>query len=221
MNYVALFSVLSLLMTGCSFERTMKLDARLSVPPAVRQSPLHIGVYYSREYIEFTKKLEMTACGPNGRRDGTGVFFIFPLGVASRDLFDQITAGMFTAVTRMPDPSSTVSQSLSLDGYLAPEIESFEWDMACSKAYFSAGNLVANITYVIKLYSHNGQFVTSMSIHGSGAVQPKPCFRNCRDSLVTEQAMQDAMAKFMIEFYEQQEVKPWFLTLDKGRGAIK
>jgi len=45
-HFMALFITLILCVAGCSVERSLKLDARLPLPPAVKPAPLHIGVYY-------------------------------------------------------------------------------------------------------------------------------------------------------------------------------
>jgi len=218
-NYIALFTALFLFIAGCSIERNLKLDARVPLPPAVKQIPLHIGVYYSPEFIEYTKKIELVGCGPNGRRDKTGIFFIFPVGNASRDLFDQIFTSIFATVTRMSDLSNSFSDNPAVDGFLEPRIKSFDWDTACSQNYLSTGHLSARVNYVIDLHDPDGNLVISMPIEGRSKEKPKVCFgEGCKDSIVAEQAMQDAIAKFMINFGEQPDVKQWLSTRVSAPG---
>jgi hypothetical protein len=202
-----LITILVLLVAGCSVERNLKLDARLPLPPAIKQIPFHMGVYYSPEFIGYTKNFELIACGPNGRRDRTDIFFKFPVGTASRDIFDQIIESMFITITRT---SSPISNTSPVDALLEPQIELFDWDMVCSKDYLSTGIISARISYVINLYSGPDlHLVASMRVEGRSAEKPELCFRDCRDSIAAEQAMQDAMARFITEFYEQPEVKRW------------
>jgi hypothetical protein len=202
-----LITILVLLVAGCSVERNLKLDARLPLTPVIKQIPFHMGVYYSPEFIGYTKNIELIACGPNGRRDRTDIFFKFPVGTASRDIFDQIIESMFITITRT---SSLISNTSPVDALLEPQIELFDWDMVCSKDYLSTGIISARISYVINLYSGpDRHLVASMRVEGRSAEKPELCFRDCRDSIAAEQAMQDAMARFITEFYEQPEVKRW------------
>lgn len=217
-GFMVLLIALNLFAAGCSVERSLKLDARLPLPPAVKQVPLHIGVYYSPEFIDYTKKIEFIGCGPSGRRDSYGIFFIFPVGAASRDLFDQVAAGMFAAVTRVADPSQPFREASSLDGLLELRIESFDWGTMCTKDYFSTLKFTANVRYVIDLYNSGGSSVASMRVEGLGIEKLKPCLVDCKESLAVERAMQDAMAKFMIEFNEQPEVKEWLSTRKAAGG---
>jgi hypothetical protein len=219
--YTLLFTSLILLITGCSVERNLKLDARVPLPPAFQKIPLHIGVYYSPEFVEYTKKLEMLSCGPHGRRDRFDIFFIFPIGAASKDLFDQITASMFTKVTVTSVPSRSLNTALPLDEILEPEVDFFKWDTLCSKDYFSEGKMAAAVGYTIRVYGPDGRPLTKILVKGLSIEKPKLCFRDCRDSLVTEKAIQDAMAKFMVEFPEQPAVRQWLSTAVKRSGKVQ
>ena len=206
----SLIAALILLVSGCTLERTLKLDARLPLPPAVNQIPLRVGVYYSPEFVEYTQKYELIGCGPNGRRDKTSFFFIFPVGAASSDLFDQISKSMFTSVTRSSSLTQSMGNTLPIDGILEPRIISFNWDTVCSSDYLSTGAYLATVSYVINLYdSPEGRLVDSIRVDGRATVKPKLCFTNCKESLGTDLAMQEAMAKFMIKFYEHPEIKLW------------
>jgi len=206
-------AVFILFLAGCSIERTLKLDARLPIPPAVKQYPLHVGVYYSPEFVEYTKKIELIGCGPNGRRDRFGIFFAFPIGTATRDLFDQIIANMFKAVTRMSIPQDSSGNVQSVDGIFEPRIESFTWDTVCTKDYFSTGQFSTTVSYVIDLYDPEGHLVLSMYVEGRGVEKPKLCFGDsCNVSIGAKLAIQDAMAKFMTDFEEQVEAKRWLET---------
>jgi hypothetical protein len=207
MSYRTLVIAFILIMTGCSLERTVKLDTRLPHPPAVKQMPLHMGVYYSPEFLGYTERKQLIMCGPSGRRDPSGIYFIFPVGTASRDLFDQIIGSMFTEITSMTGPLTDTS---SVDALLEPQIEFFDWDMVCSKDYLSTGIISAKVSYVIHLYNGpDRHLVASLHVEGRSSEKPELCFKECRDSLAAEQAMQDAMARFITEFYEQPEVKRW------------
>jgi hypothetical protein len=226
--YCALFITLILLVAGCSYERTLKLDARLPLSPAVKQNPLHIGVYYSPEFVEYTKKIELIGCGPPGRQDHYDIFFTFPLGIASRDLFEQIIASMFTTVTIMPNPPHSSCNTPSVDGVLEPLIISFGWGMSCSQDYLFTGKISANVSYIINLYDPDGHLIVSMYVEGRGIEKPKLCFGDrcnsrfaAESSIAAEQAMQDAMAKFMVEFQEQPEVKQWLSSFVSPPGEHK
>jgi hypothetical protein len=205
-----LLTALALLTAGCSFERNIKLDARLPLPPAFKQMPLNIRVYYSPEFVGYTKKIELIGCGPNGRKDKTGIFFIFPIGTSSRDLFDQIIESMFTSVTRTSGASLSFSNTQSIDGLLELRIESFDWETECTRDYLSTGRFLARVSYVINLYdSPDGRLLSSIRVEGQGTEDPRLCLKDCKDSIAAEQAIQDAMAKFMTDFQKQPEVRAW------------
>jgi hypothetical protein len=207
-NYIALFTTLFLLVTGCSVERNIKIDARLSLPPVVRQLPLHIGVHYNPEFIEFTNKFELIGCGPNGRRDKTYIFFIFPIGVASRDFFEQCISGMFASVQPISDPHQFSKQLSPIDGWLEPKIESFNWETDCTNDFLSDFRFISSIAYSVNLYDSNSQLVTSIKFRGLSFVNVKD-FKFQDNSLGAERAIQDAMGKFMIDFYDLPEVQQW------------
>jgi hypothetical protein len=224
----ALITVIILLVAGCSFERTLKLEARLPPSPTVKQNPLHIGVYYSPEFVEYTKKIELLGCAPSGVLEKTGLIFTFPIGTASRDLFDQSISSMFKTVTRMSNPPHASSNTPSVDGVLEPRINSFGWGTLCSHNLFSTGKLSANVSYFINLYDSEGHLVVSMNVEGRGI--EKTIFdlgdlckfgNSCNDSIAAEQAMQDAMAKFMVDFQEQPEVKQWLSNCVSAPGEHK
>ena len=206
-NYMALFTTLFLFIAGCSVERNLKIDARLPLPPAFKQIPIRIGVYYSPELLALTNKSEFV-CRPNERSD---IFFIFPVGAASSDLFDQIITSMFVSVTRLPSPSQSSNRGSSIDGLLELRIESFKWELVCTKGN-DLNHILAKIRYIVNLYDPGGHLISSLRISGSGVEKPKACFRGCKDSYATEQALQDAMANFMLKFCEQPEVKQWIST---------
>jgi hypothetical protein len=119
---------------------------------------------------------------------------------------------MFISVTRTSAPSQPLSNISSLDGLLEPRIESFDWDTDFSDPSFV--KFRARVSYVINLYnSPDGSFVTSM--HAEGQNTEKAYLVAAGDSkqrLAAEQAMRNAMAKFVIDFQEQPEVKRWRST---------
>jgi len=220
--YRMLFAALVLLVAGCTIERNVKLDARLPLPPAVNQLPLRIVVYYSPEFVEYTKKSKLIVCGPNGRRDEYDIFFIFPVGAAASDLFDQISKSMFTTVSRSNSLSPSIDNTLPIDGILEPRIVSFNWDTECSNDYLSKATYLATISYVINLYdSPEGRLVASIHVDGRATVKPKLCFTTCKASFGADLAMQEAMAKFMINFYEHPEIKLWILNHRSEAGSPK
>lgn len=213
-NYMALLIALFLFTAGCTVERNLKLDARLSIPPAFKQMPFRIGVYYSPEFLALANKFEFV-CHPNERSD---IFFIFPIGAASSDLFDQIITSMFISVTRLHNLPQPSSKGSSIDGLLELQIESFKWEPVCSKDK-ALYHILAKIRYIVNLYDPGGHLISSLRITGSGFERPKACFTGCKDSYATEQAMQDAMANFMLKFCEQSEVKQWISTQSLLYGA--
>ena len=216
---IALFSAFILIAAGCSFERNLKLDARLPFSPAIRQIPLRIGVYYSQEFSDYTRRIELIGCGPSGRRDKSGIFFIFPVGASSRDLFGQIAASMFTTVTTTSVASLSGNSGTPMDGLLEPRIESFEWGTECTKDYLSSGRLTARVSYIINLYdSPDGRLVTSMHVTGQATEKPRLCFKDCKDSIAAEKAIQNAMAVFMTDFQQQPEVRRWLSTHSAAPG---
>ena len=216
MIYKALIAAVILLVSGCSIERNVKLDTRLPHPPAVKQTPLHMGVYYSPEFLGYTERKQLIMCGPSGRRDPSDIYFIFPVGSASRDLFDQVIGSMFTEITRKAGPLTNTS---SVDALLEPQIEFFDWDMVCSTDYLPTGIISVKVSYVIHFYNGpDRHLVASLHVEGRSSEKPELCFNECRDSLAAEQAIQDAMARFMIEFQEQPEVKRWFSTRTATTG---
>lgn len=216
-NLAGLLAGLLLALTGCTVERTLKLDARLSRPPVVRQLPRRVGVYYSPEFVGYSRTIGLMSCGLDGRRGDLGVYFIFPIGPASRELFDQIAARMFATVTPVAAPPPYPGGRPPLDGILVPQIASFDWNLLCGQA---TGYYEARVVYLIALYDGvDGRLVATLPVVGRGLEKPKVCLRDCRDSVGTEQALRDAMAAFMVEFPEQPEVRQWLSRPAPAPGA--
>jgi hypothetical protein len=209
-----LVAVFFLLVSGCAYEHTKKMDVRLPLPPIAKQLPLRIGVYYSPEFIEYTQKVGQLELFERNRSDVPSkanlFILIFPVGSSSRDLFDQITSSMFTTVIRTAGPSQS-SGHLSLDGLLEPRIESFEFYGV--KENPKSPHIAASVSYVINLYNGpDGQLVSSMHVEGRSRESTKSLFSHIKDNPTAEHAMQEAMARFMIDFYERPEVKQWIAT---------
>jgi len=190
---------LIILSAACTFERTVKLDARLPMPPAVDQMPLRIGVYYSPQFIQYTKKIDVRKLN---------LSLIFPVGITSKDLFDQITNSMFATVIKTSVLLPPSDDTSSIDGFLEPRIESFQ-----SSVDFSSWPVkyMSKVNYTINFYDgFDGHLVTSMLFEGWGF-----CLRSGY-SYAAEMAMQDAMAQFMIDFPENLEIKLWLLNHSAG-----
>lgn len=203
---IVLFVAMGLIVAGCALETQVKLDARLPLNPIRTQMPLRVGVYYSPEFLSYVKKIEFSC--PYERY---GVFFVFPIGAASKDLFDQITSSMFASVSRLPDRFQSSGNESPMDGILELQIESFHWECLRSRPD-TRNRIVADIRYIVNLYDSSGHMIESIRVAGSGFEILKLCFRDCRDSLATEQAMQDAMANFLLGFCEHPKVKQWSST---------
>jgi hypothetical protein len=202
--------------------RMVKLDARLPLSPIVEKLPLHVGVHYSPEFLVYVRKFPFIMCADGGRSpiSDSGMSYAFPVGTASKDLFDQVIASMFTIATRSSDQSSPLSGVTSFDGVFELQIVSFDWASSCFYGKWTPkGRFITRVSYTISLYSKDGHLVTSMNFNGEGSEKYEVCFFvDCEKSLATEEAMLDAMAKFMIEFREQPEVKRWLSTLSAGQG---
>ena len=209
-----LFAALFLIVAGCSVERNLKLDARLSLSPAFQPIPVRVGVFYSPEFLAATKKIELK-CRPNERTD---IFFIFPLGQASSELFDQIAASIFASVRRLSGRVPSADEKGTVDGVLELRIVAFEWKPQCpqEKSY----HILSRISYTVNLFDPDGRLITSAGISGVGSEKPKPCFSGCKDSYATERAIRDAMADFMLRFFERPEVKEWLSKRNMPEGSL-
>lgn len=216
MIYRTLAIAFIIIMTGCSHERTAQLDTRLPRSPVVKQMPLHVGVDYSPEFLGFTARKEIIFCGPSGRKDSTRIYYTFPIGAASRDLFDQIIESMFTEITRT---AGTLTNTSSVDALLEPQIEFFDLDFVCSQDSLSEETISAKVNYVIHLYNGpDRHLVVSFHVGGQSRERPYLVVRNAGKTLA-EQAMRDAMARFMIEFQDNPEVKRWLSTRSAVTGT--
>jgi hypothetical protein len=91
--------------------------------------------------------------------------------------------------------------------------------MVCSQDYLSTGIIVAKVSYVIHLYNGpDRHLIASIHVEGRSREHPELCLKECRDSLAAEQAIQDSMARFIIDFYDQPEVKRWISTHSTTTG---
>lgn len=187
------FLVAGGILTGCA--HTIPLKPTLDRPPAVQQTPLAVGVYWSPEFTEFEH---------SGSRYGDT--WIFKLGEPSRRLFEAALGMLFEAVVPVSTRPPLAEPAPRVAAVLAPAIEEFDFGLP----FLKTGTYTAGITYRFTLDSPRGERLGSWTVRGEGAKRGQVGFEFARwPGEAADLAMQDAARRFLDDFRNVPEVARW------------
>jgi len=176
---------------GCSIKIPVAIGP-FDNQPVIERVPLSIGVCYPAHFRDYfhteTKIIKMH----------------FSLGQPSMALFKQVFPAMFNEVVELGDNDWHDEGGRVISGIIEPDIASF-W---CSQ--IEEGNFAAYISYKFVLYAPGGAEVTRLEAQGSGYrrynmlgwIEPQM-------AAVSEDAMRDAAADFMVNFTSHKGVREW------------
>jgi hypothetical protein len=182
---LSVFAIL-LLVPGCS--RVVEVDATLDRAPLIAALPATIGVSYNAEFRDHVF------------RDSLGTinqYEFFP-GRSSIPLFDQVFSEMFAESVLVEDGKRSLTGDQSVDAIIAPRITAFT---------VSDRDASVRITYEITLSSPRGQLLGRWVAHGSGAPDPDMLLVHRNAAQAERAALRDAVAKFIVSFYEDPVVR--------------
>lgn len=161
-----------------------------------------VGVYYSPQ---------LQAHEHRGSQYGDT--WVFPLGPASVELFDQTFPQVFRDTLRVQSLPPLGAEYADLAAVIEPRIEEFAFHLP----FIKSGTYTAEITYRLILYSMRGDPVASWTVRGYGAQAGQLGFEFARwPGEATDLAMQDAARQFVDGFTSVPEVRRWL----RSRGAL-
>ena len=178
---------------GCSYIPVEVDWQALDQPPAVKPLPLTVGTYYSSEFRTYEHFHPLD-----------GGYFVFSVGPPSLSAFEQVLSGMFETVISLQSPPPIQADEPVVEAIIEPTIADIE---LLGPPYQTEGTKRAIVTYSITLYLPDGQNLASWNVTGTGIAECRP-FR-CIPGEEIEFALREAVAKFVISFYEQPEIKRW------------
>jgi hypothetical protein len=185
------------LLGGC----TVEVDWQpLDQPLAVKPLPVIVGTYFSSrfgyyEHVQYD--------------DSTSVTFL--IGSSSLRAFEQIISGMFETVIPLKSPSPVGVDEPVVDVVMEPTIAAVELRGAGIQR---AGMKRASITYSVTMSLPDGGVLASWDVTGIGVAECEHL--RCISGEEVGFALRDAMANFVIGFYEQPEIKRWMKSLEEG-----
>jgi hypothetical protein len=181
---------------GCSIKIPVAIG-QFDNQPVIERVPLSIGVHYPAHFRDYshteTKIIKMH----------------FSLGQPSMALFKQIFTLMFNEVVELGDNSGHDGRGRVLSGVIEPEITSF-W---CSQ--IDDGNFAASISYQFVLYTPEGAEIARLVAQGSGYRRYTFGWVEPQMAAVSEDAIRDAAADFMVNFGSHNGVREWL----RGQGV--
>lgn len=184
-------------LAGCT--HAIPLKPTLEQPPAVRQVPIAVGVYYSPEFREYRHV---------GSRMGDR--WDFAVGPASVTLLDRALSMIFESVVPVAGRPPLAGGPGTLAGVIEPAIEEFDFSLP----FLKTGTYSAEIAYRFTVFSPGGEPVAAWSVRGRGDKPGQMGFEFARwPGEAADLAMQDAAMKLVQDFGEVPEVRLWLRRL--------
>jgi len=203
------FTILFLL-ASCACTRYIELNPKLDKQSLYDPIPLTVGYYKNPELINRLEERDYNRSGS----------FVFPIGQASTELFEQILATMFAKV--VPTPNRNIkrfSGTQQLAGIIDIDITEF---FSSVDSMYTGNPFPYSITYKISITDSFGNPVASWPVTSHcNTSQACPGRLFCTHSDVVEFVMQDAMAKFMVDFHNKPEITKWLSDLGVKEREVK
>ena len=168
--------------------------------PLVEPLPLHMGVYYSKEFREFSHEEKADKKSPEHR---------ITTGPTQIKLFNRLFKKFFVRTTELAS-LPTADKPLQLNAVLAPEVEELQFTVPrdTKREVFEVW-----VKYKIKLYSPSGDPILDWSIPAYG--KTPTAFMKSRDKALEQAAivaLRDAGAYFTISFSRLPKLQRWLET---------
>jgi hypothetical protein len=170
----------------------IKAKPSLKKLPQTEKLPLKVGVYYSTEFSTYE---QLRVNGPHK--------FVFPIGAASVDLFNNVLPQVFQDVSRVYSlPPFTQREYNFLDVVIEPQIEHFHFHLG-----MESHTDMHCIIYQFVLYTLDGAPVSTWKITGKGDFSQwdAPVWAHVNRDL------DDAAKKFMVTFKESSGIDKIFV----------
>lgn len=161
---------------------------------------LTVGAYYSPEFQAYEAEERVGAHGESR--------FVRPLGQASVPVFDKALSALFENVVRLNDrlPSKQDGSEVAL--VIEPRIE--EVNFGPPNMGIGWGSAVwAEINYGVTIYSAQGTLIGFWKVRGMGETRTQAFRELTVLGRATDQAIEDAVTKFVKGFRDVPEVRRW------------
>ncbi len=200
----ALSLILVTVLYGCS-SLTIQLKPGSESLPEVSRIPVVVGVYYSPELKTYRHE-----------ENARGFLFIRHLGQASTTLFDKVFALLFQETHQFEGLPPLAEGQQNVAAVIELRIETF--DVGPPSMGMGRDLQWAEITYRFTTYFPEGDTIASWIITGT-AEEQMPLFHEYEVmQRVTNRAIEDAGAKFLIGFQSVPENHTWLEQLGVLRG---
>lgn len=187
-----------LMLTGCGGANVV---VESDFPePLVDSLPLQMGVYYSKEFREFSHEEKKDKKSPGHR---------ITTGASQVKLFNRLFKNFFESTTELTS-LPTADHPLPLNAILAPEVEELQFTVPrdTNSEVFEVW-----VKYKMKLYSPQGDLILDGSIPAYG--KTPVAFMKSRDKALEQAAivaLRDAGAHFTISFSRLPKLQRWLDT---------
>jgi len=200
---------IALLLALCACSASyVKLNPKLDKKSVYDPLPLTIGFYKNPD---FANRVETRALVYNQYSS-----YVFPLGKATLELFEQILATMFTKVVPIQERDlKHISSSQSFAGIIEIDIKQFD------AKFTSNYSFSFSITYNISILDSNGTQIAIWPVTGNFDRAPCPRRLLCSKSEMAEFVILNAMAKFMVDFHNKPEITRWLIVHGVKEGGAK
>jgi hypothetical protein len=197
--YTLLFAIILL---GCSCAKTHHINI-INITeigtyprPLVEPLPISVGVYYKEDFRTFETDQHIAI--PD---------FRFRLGEANIALFEYILSHTFEKVIPIKNFSQGSKVTKDIDLIIEPTVDDYDYVSSVSAKLF-----LVPIVYAVTFYTPDGKRLGPWLIEGNGS-EPIGFPLETTTTLIrrlTQLAMRQVAAKFMVGFCNQPEIKKLF-----------
>jgi hypothetical protein len=201
---IALTLLCAALLAACSHDVPVHPSLNAARPAKIDRT---VGIYIPAELEAFT--FEESQYGDNWR---------YPVGAPSARAIEQAAERTFARTYRVKSLPPLPPDGRALDAVLEPSIEHFAFDIPMLKT----STYRAEVRYRFTLHAPTGAVIESWTVDGEGAVKGQPGFDfTTWPGAAADDAIEDAMRRFVEEIDLEPGVKRWLIRTDAYRPAEK
>lgn len=192
-----------LLLSACTGTRTVNIESNFPVP-LMQKNALHMGLLLDEDLLNFSYQEKI---------EGKGEWNV-PVGTVQRELFANLSSGMFTEYSFV---ASVPSAETQVQAVLKPAIS----DLQFSLPEQTRSNFYEVwIRYTFQLFDAGGNLIAEWPLPAYGKANKKDYgSANKGVTAAAVAACRDAMAFFAINFKREPKIEQWLKSLPQSASV--
>tara|TARA_X000001036_G_scaffold422197_1_gene444883 strand:- start:409 stop:1062 length:654 start_codon:yes stop_codon:yes gene_type:complete len=169
--------------------------------PLVKKIPIDIGVFYSREFLEFVYVENSKELGD----------WQVDFREQNEKFFSSLFESMFLRIVNLDEWGNSKEMTENVQAILVPKIKEYGF---LTPFVSGLGFYSASIEYELTLYDDTGEQILEWTVVGYGKSEGGVFAREEAVEQATLLAIRDAGARIAIEFDKQEPFQKWYRTLE-------